>query len=350
MLLSSHRLSLSAVGILLLAASACSQPANNNGSTSTGEDQGTTSVADMSPSTDQGTVTPEDQGTTPETDQGTTPETDQGTVTPEDQGMDTPDTGTEECVDTELYADNDGDGQGSGASTKTECLKPGEQPTEAGFSTQAGDCDDADPLQYEGSSGVCNDRVDDDCDAMDEMCPATQPSGTLLPNWNCEDDSPPDNVFAWAKFERGNTHINGGCFVFFASGKDTFFVQRIGLDDNAETCPNGGCICRFDGGNGYDQRLYAFTRDGDAQDCADIQLGDGDNAVSNSCRKYLYHMFNDSRGYSYAATGVDSLKERLDNFGTVEVACVKDVTFGGFPFQPLLSSSVELNDGFVMPL
>jgi len=138
--------------------------------------------------------------------------------------------------------------------------------------------------------------------------------------------------------------------VFFASGKDTFFVQRVGLDDAVTNCGRGdGCVCTFDGGNGYDQRLYAFTRDSDAQDCADIQLGDGENAVSNSCRKYLYHMFEDSRGYSYAATGVDSLKERLANFDAVEIACVKDVTFSSFPFQSLLSSTVELNDGFVMP-
>lgn len=333
----SHHLGLSAISALLLVASACT-PASNNDSTQTAEDQGSAPAADMSASTDQGTGT-RDQGTTL---------IDQGTAPAVDQDVDTPDTSGDACVDTPLYADNDGDGQGSGTSTGTECLKPGEQPSEAGFSTQAGDCNDEDPLQYEGSSGVCGDRVDDDCDAMDEMCPATQPSGTMLPDWACDDTSPPDNVFAWAKFERGNANITPGCFVFFASGKDTFFVQRIGLSDTA-TCPRGGCICQFDGGNGYDQRLYAFTRDSDAQDCPDIQLGDNQNAVSNSCRKYLYHMFNDSRGYSYAATGVDSLRERLENFDTVEVACVKDITFGGFPFQGLLTTSVELNAGFVMP-
>lgn len=272
---------------------------------------------------------------------------DAGETQPSTQDM--PLDATMSCVDTPLFMDGDGDGQGGGASTSSECLAPGEQPSDVTLVRDGGDCDDQDPLQYTGASGICGDRVDDDCDDEDEKCPESQPASTLLPSWDCTDSAPPANVYAWARFEQGNSHINPGCFVFFAAQKDLFYVQRVGLDDT-DTCQRGqGCICQFDGGNGYDQRLYAFTRDADAQPCADIELGDGDNTVSNSCRKYLYHMYNDSRGYSFAATGEAAIKERLEAFESVEIACVKDVTFSGFPFQQLLSASVTFNEDFVMP-
>ena len=277
----------------------------------------------------------------------------EGSSTPDLGGAGTPDMppdATMSCVETPLYTDADGDGQGGGESTGSECLTADESPSDASLVRQGGDCNDQDPLQYTGSSGICGDRVDDDCDEEDEKCPESQPASTLLPSWDCADDSPPDNVYAWARFEQGNTHINPGCFVFFAAQKDLFYVQRVGLDDTDSCQSAQGCICRYDGGNGYDQRLYAFTRDADASSCPDISLGDGDDVVSNGCRKYLYHMYNDSRGYSFAATGKEALEERLDAFSTVEVACVEDVTFpGSFPFQQLLTTTISFNQSFIMP-
>lgn len=255
----------------------------------------------------------------------------------------------ESCQETPLYQDLDGDGQGSGQSVDTECLLPGQQPSSPELVRESGDCNDGDPLQYTGASGICNDRVDDDCDSMDEACPTSQPDSTTLPSWDCTNDSPPDNVYAWARFDAGNSNINPGCFVFFAAKKDLFYVQRVGLDDTDSCQRTGGCICQFDGGNGYDQRLYAFTTHEDTSSCEDIQLGDGQNSVSNACRKYLYHMYDDSRHYAFAANNADDLNARLEAFNRVEIACVKDVTFSSFPFQTILSTGITTNPNFVMP-
>ena len=270
-------------------------------------------------------------------------------VAPEEMGGDQGgDRGGEACVETPIYSDKDKDGQG-GEQVGSECLLPAQPPSNGELVRQGGDCEDDDPLRYVGSSGICGDRLDDDCDADDEMCPATQPASTLLPGWDCDDDQPPSNVYAWAKFDLGESTINPGCFVFFASGTDTFFVQRIGLDDTPSCTDPGGCVCQYDGGQGYDQRLYAFTRSDEAESCEAIQLGDGENVVSNACRKYLYHLYDDSRGYSFVAANQEALSERLAAFGTVEIACVKDVTFSGFPYQTILSAAVTLNPGFVKP-
>lgn len=251
------------------------------------------------------------------------------------------DTSTGECADVTVYADKDEDGKGDDALSKQVCLKPAEQ--EAGYVREGGDCNDSDALVFDGADGVCGDNVDDDCDNSDEVCPTSMASELDIPEWDCSGDAPA-NVVAVARAGDQAFYNAGSCFVFFEAAKGTFYVKRTGFERSM-----GGDVCDQAGVGGYDNRLYAFTKS-DAPDCEEIVLSkSGDNPVSNACRKYLYHMPSSEMPFSFVASSLDSLKARLDNFGTVEVACVRDTTLSStaFPFKTVLSTPIEYVDSYV---
>jgi hypothetical protein len=258
-------------------------------------------------------------------------------------GEDTGGGGGGDCVDVDVFTDGDGDGKGDDASKATVCLAAGEQPAQ-GQVRVGGDCNDADPLQFSGSEGVCNDFVDDDCDGDDEVCPESRPDQVTVPDWDCTGD-PPESVYAWARFEDGGDLLeDGACFVYFEGGKDVFYSTRSGVAP-ANGCAGRDCVCP----GGYDQRLYAFNISGAPDACDDIVHSNSqgmDQAVSNDCRKYLYQLYEFDNAYSHVATTTAALDLRLASFPTVEVACVGDSTFG-FPFSSLLTAEVELNPDFV---
>ncbi len=275
---------------------------------------------------------------------------DEDTSSPDDTGSASPDTGPStnnaDCVDGDFYVDSDGDGRGAGDLT-TACAIPGQDPE--GYARLAGDCNDSDPLQFQGSEGVCNDFVDDDCDGVDEVCPESRPDQVAVPNWDCNGDAP-ESVFAWARFADGGGFLkDGACFVYFEGAKDVFYSTRVGVE-GAEDCSNpNGCICPGGGSTGYDQRLYAFNLSGTPGACDEIAHTNSqgmDQAASNSCRKYLYQLHQFDIAYSHVATTTEALERRLTAFPTVEVACVADLTFS-FPFSSLLTAEVQLNSGFV---
>ncbi len=247
------------------------------------------------------------------------------------------------CVDVDVFADGDGDGKGDDGSKTTVCLQSGEQPAQ-GQVLVGGDCNDADPLQFSGSEGVCNDFVDDDCDGADEACPESRPDQVTVPDWDCTGEAP-ESVYAWARFEDGGDLLtDGACFIYFEGGKDVFYSTRSGVTP-ANGCTGPNCVCP----RGYDQRLYAFNISGDPAECADIIHTNSqgmDQAVSNSCRKYLYQLHEFDNAYSHVATTTEALDVRLSAFPTVEVACVGDSSFG-FAFSSLLTTEVQLNPNFV---
>lgn len=255
-------------------------------------------------------------------------------------------TSTDECQDTTIYADADGDGQApDGAMTKTVCLKSGEA-AEAGYARETGDCDDSDPLQFMGSDGICGDHVDDDCDASDEACPESQPAQLDIPDWDCT-GTPPANVVAYAQVGEQKYFSADSCFFFFEASKDLFYVRLKGFERQSACTTGNGCCAEY---GGYDNRMYAFTRS-DADPCEDITISEsgGGQPVSNTCRKYLFQMnATGDNAYSFVAYSIDTLRERLEAFDTIEVACVRDTTLSStaFPFGTLLTTPLVTNESY----
>jgi len=256
------------------------------------------------------------------------------------------------CMDVTVYVDADGDGVGEDdGDTMMSCLLPNEQPAE-GYARMAGDCDGGDPIAYTGAEGVCGDNVDDNCDGEDEECPASQPANLDVPDWDCQGDAP-SNVYAYAMFNDGGGYLqDGGCFVFFEGAKGTFYSQKVGIAPaQTEGCDaRYGCVCPSEGGwPSYDRRLYALTLSGEAADCEQLELIDHageDQPVSNSCRKYLYQLHRYDIPYSYVAGSMDALTQRLENFSTVEVACLRDSPHANLPFKSLLTAEIQLNPAY----
>jgi hypothetical protein len=259
-------------------------------------------------------------------------------------------TAAPQCVDTTLYADTDADGFGDAQAAQTLCLDEGESPE--GYTADASDCAPADGWRHPGAHEICGDNVDDDCQGGDRACPTSQP-GVMVPAWDCENDSPPTSVYAWAKFEQDQPYFQaGGCFVFFEGLAGEFYVKHNLQRANASPDCAGinGCTCpSLNGWPSYDRRMYAFTQDDNAADCEEVSIvdhGGQTQPVSNACRKYLYQLHYYNIPYSYLATGVEALRQRLDAFPTVEVACAEDYPHRNLPFASLMSAPIVYNVGY----
>jgi hypothetical protein len=63
------------------------------------------------------------------------------------------------------YSDGDGDGYGVDGTGVMACTAPNK-----GDVSDAGDCDDVDPLAYPGAYEICGDAIDQDCDGSDLAC------------------------------------------------------------------------------------------------------------------------------------------------------------------------------------
>ncbi|MBH23485.1 MAG: hypothetical protein CMH57_03270 [Myxococcales bacterium] len=259
-------------------------------------------------------------------------------------------TAPQQCVDTTLYPDDDDDGFGIDEGSIEACLMDGEQ--RAGFAASSGDCGPDDAWRNPDASEICGDNLDDDCVDGDAPCPTSRP-GVQVPDWSCEDDSPPSNVYAWARFSNGEGYFqDGGCFVFFEGVPGEFYVKHNMA--RANTSPDcelrNGCTCpSLNGWPSYDRRMYAFTLQGEVDACEGIRLVDHageEQTVSNACRKYLYQMHFYDIPFSYVATGRDVMDRRLELFPTVEVASAEDSPHRNLPFQSLLNTPIVRHEGF----
>jgi hypothetical protein len=88
---------------------------------------------------------------------------------------------TSDCRTSDIrtyYADNDMDGYGDPASSMEGCLQG-----IAGFVDNGGDCDDSQPLVYEGATDLCGDKVDNDCSGADQC------AGSLMGHWEFAETS-----------------------------------------------------------------------------------------------------------------------------------------------------------------
>ncbi len=87
---------------------------------------------------------------------------------------------TSDCRTSDIetyYADTDMDGYGDPASAMEGCEAI------VGFVTNGGDCDDSQPLVYEGATDLCGDRVDNDCSGADAC------AGSLMGLWEFAETS-----------------------------------------------------------------------------------------------------------------------------------------------------------------
>ena len=254
------------------------------------------------------------------------------------------------CMDVTVYLDEDGDGYGKEEGSMSACLKGGEQ-AEAGYAREAGDCADGDPIAHTGAEGVCGDNVDDNCDGEDEACPESQPANLDVPTWDCTGNAPA-NVYAFARYDDGKGYLkDGGCFVFFDGAKGSFYSQKVNVAPAQQDCTSRyGCVCPSKNGwESYDRRLYALTLSGAPEDCENLELVDhagGSQPVSNSCRKYLYQLYNYEIPLSYVAGSMAALTKRLESFDTVEIACLRDAPHANLPFESLITTQIELNAGY----
>ena len=257
------------------------------------------------------------------------------------------------CTDLTVYADSDADGYGVEGETMMACLTPNE--TLEGYARAAGDCAESDGWVNPGAAEICGDRVDDDCDGGDAECPTTNPAGLTMPNWDCTDGAPPANVYAWAHFPEGNDYFQANaCFVFFEGLPGEFYVERVNVtrtNDDPSCEDRNGCTCpSLNGWPSYDRRLYAFTRQDVADEsCDEVWIqdhGGEDQPVSSSCRKYLYQLHYYDIDISYIAASAEDLSRRLDRFPVVEIACAEDRPHANLPFQSLMRTTIQRNDGF----
>ncbi len=212
---------------------------------------------------------------------------------------------------------------------------------------------DASDVPCDPSLEVCGDNVDNTCNGEDERCPTTQPS-LSVPGWACDSGSPPPSVLAWARIHDGHGFFkDGGCFVFFEGSPGDFYLKRTLERASASSRCEGsaGCTCpSLNGWPSYDRRLYAFTLEGDVQDCPGISIRDHAGQrqpVSNRCRKFLLQIHNNPVEATFVASGREAAEARLSRFSSVEVACVEDAPHRNLPFQSLLVADIQLNPGFV---
>jgi hypothetical protein len=256
------------------------------------------------------------------------------------------------CVDTTVYADDDGDGYGEASESSLMCLLPCELRT--GFARDTGDCAPDDAWRHPGASEICGDNLDDDCSGSDSPCPETNTADLDLPSWDCVTGPPPANVYAHALFADGGTYFEaGGCFVLYEGLSDEFYVSRVNL--NRLNAPGGcetqinGCTCpSLNGWPSYDRRLYAFTRL-EADPCTPVSLRDhaGEaQVVSNDCRKYLYQLHYYDIPYTFMAHSVETVERRLALYPIVEIACAQDTPHTNLPFTSLLTTRWQRNQGF----
>ncbi len=81
------------------------------------------------------------------------------------------------------YADNDGDGYGDPNNSLEDCTAP------TGYTSQAGDCDDAQNAVYPGATEMCGDKLNNDCNGGVDTC-----LPNLTAQWSFEDTLGPTVV------------------------------------------------------------------------------------------------------------------------------------------------------------
>lgn len=194
-------------------------------------------------------------------------------------------------------------------------------------------CDQEAPIAF------CDDRVDDDCDGQDEVCPSTQPSDAA-PTFTCGADEPvPSSVLAFAQLPE-NEQVATGCVFVYQGSSGDFFLAATVEDGAFRQGPQGQStgLCSFD----YAARKHLFLTAPPVEDCDDVVFvypDEIDNQLlSNECRKMVRNIAVRDPDFDpaiqYLPGDEEVQRRRIARFSVAEVACVGINSTTGVPYRP----------------
>jgi hypothetical protein len=186
------------------------------------------------------------------------------------------------------------------------------------------------------SQVFCLDRVDDDCDGIDEPCPSTQPAD-IAPTWDCTTDAPV-NVLASATFG-SNAQVASGC-VFVYQGETGAYYAAVDIVDGPEPRGPPGISqgrCAFDTG----ARKHLFFTTSPIASCDDVEYvypeQPANQHLSNACRKMVRNIRQDDPRYDpdiqFLPGDRAAQEARMATFDVAEVACIGIIGRDGEPIR-----------------
>jgi hypothetical protein len=144
------------------------------------------------------------------------------------------------------------------------------------------DCDDTDPAVNPGATEVCEDGVDNDCDGVDDTCPAADADADGYDETvDCDDTDPAVNPGATEVCEDG---VDNDC---------------DGVDD---TCSSGPVISGVSDSTRRSTRTIRWTTDVPTTGVVCNSRGDCDTTAMGTSHTGRIH----KRGSSYTITATDA--------------------------------------------
>lgn len=186
------------------------------------------------------------------------------------------------------------------------------------------------------SDDFCADRIDDDCDGIDEGCPATQPVDAA-PGFDCS-GPPPSSVLAFAT-TAANDQVERAC-VFVYQGASGAFYVAVDVDDGPEPRGPQGVntgLCQYD----TSARRHVFLTTSPVEDCAPVVYTYPDQVanqlLSTDCRRMVRNIQSDDPNFfpdvQFLPGDLATQEARLARFDTAEVACLGINNLQGAPYR-----------------
>lgn len=186
----------------------------------------------------------------------------------------------------------------------------------------------------------CEDRADDDCDDVDEACPATQPADAA-PAFGCGvAEDPPDNVLFWATpGDPTNEQVASSCVFVYQGASGAFYAAVSVVDGPDPTGPPGADrgLCAYD----YSARKHLFFTQPRVEDCEEVAYLYPDDVanqvLSTSCRKMVRNLARDDGDFDpdiqFLPGDLDVQRARIALFSEAEIACLRINNNLGNPYR-----------------